>query len=63
MVVERMKECNNITLLAEELGLERKLMYSWRAQLEPQRAWQQTSTANARSEAGTGKQTAQAITG
>ena len=35
MVVGRMKECNNITLLAKELGLERKLMYSWRAQLEP----------------------------
>ena len=35
MVVERMKECNNITLLAKELGLERKLMYNWRDQLEP----------------------------
>lgn len=35
MVVERMKECNNITLLAEELGLERKLMYNWREQFEP----------------------------
>ena len=35
MVVERMKECNNITLLAEELGLERKLMYNWRDQFEP----------------------------
>lgn len=35
MVVERMKECNNITLLADELGLERKLMYNWREQFEP----------------------------
>ena len=35
MVVERMKSCNNITLLAKELGLERKLMYNWRDQLEP----------------------------
>jgi transposase len=35
MVVERMKECNNITLLAQELGLERKLMYNWRDQFEP----------------------------
>ncbi len=35
MVVERMKRCNNITALAKELGLERKLMYTWRDQLEP----------------------------
>jgi hypothetical protein len=33
MVVERMNSCDNITALAKELGLERKLMYSWRAQL------------------------------
>jgi transposase len=33
MVVERMNSCNNITALARELGLERKLMYTWRAQL------------------------------
>jgi transposase-like protein len=36
MVVERMKSCNNITALARELGLERKLMYTWRGQLEPE---------------------------
>jgi transposase-like protein len=36
MVVERMKGCNNITALAKELGLERKLMYTWRDQLEPE---------------------------
>jgi transposase-like protein len=30
-----MKECNNITALAEELGLERRLLYDWRSQLEP----------------------------
>lgn len=35
MVVERMKESNNITVLAAELGLERKLMYNWREQFEP----------------------------
>ena len=35
MVVERMKQCNNITALAKELGLERKLMYNWREQLDP----------------------------
>lgn len=35
MVVERMKASNNITALAKELGLERKLMYTWREQLDP----------------------------
>ena len=34
MVVERMKSCNNITALAKELGLERKLMYTWRGQVD-----------------------------
>ena len=34
MVVERMKHSNNITALARELGLERKLMYTWKEQLE-----------------------------
>jgi transposase-like protein len=36
MVVERMKGCDNITVLAKELGLERKLMYTWRDQLDPE---------------------------
>lgn len=36
MVVERMKSCNNITALAKELGLDRKLMYNWREQLDPE---------------------------
>ena len=35
MVVERMKTSNNITALAKELGLERKLMYTWQEQLAP----------------------------
>ena len=34
MVVERMKHSDNITALARELGLERKLMYTWKEQLE-----------------------------
>jgi len=33
--IERMKQCNNITALAEELGIERKLLYTWREQLDP----------------------------
>ena len=34
-VVERMKTCPNITALAEELGLVRRLLYDWKSQLEP----------------------------
>jgi transposase-like protein len=33
-VVERMKSCPNITELARELQLERKLLYIWKGQLE-----------------------------
>ena len=36
MVVRRMQACTNITALAEELGLDRKQMYTWRDQLEPE---------------------------
>lgn len=33
-VVERMKTCGNIEALARELKLERKLLYTWKYQLE-----------------------------
>ena len=33
-VVERMKACENIQSLARELKLERKLLYTWKYQLE-----------------------------
>lgn len=33
-VVERMKTCENIHSLARELKLERKLLYTWKYQLE-----------------------------
>jgi len=36
MVVKRMGECSNITALAAELGLDRKQMYTWREQLDPE---------------------------
>lgn len=36
IAVERMNGCNNITALAKELGLERRLMYLWREQLDPE---------------------------
>jgi transposase-like protein len=33
-VVERMKTCENIEALARELDLERKLLYTWKHQIE-----------------------------
>ena len=35
MAVERLKSCENIGALAEELGVHRRLLYKWRDQLEP----------------------------
>ena len=34
MAVERLKGCENIIALAEELGVHRRLLYKWRDQLE-----------------------------
>ena len=33
--VERLKSCENIVTLAKELGVHRRLLYTWRDQLEP----------------------------
>lgn len=35
MAVERLKSCDNITALAQELGVNRRLLYKWRDQLDP----------------------------
>ena len=35
MAVERMKRCENIVALSEELGISRRLLYRWRHQLDP----------------------------
>src|SRR5512143_688615 len=35
MAVDRMKNSDNITALAKELRIERRLLYTWREQLEP----------------------------
>jgi len=34
MAVERLKSCENIVALSEELGVQRRLLYKWRDQLE-----------------------------
>ena len=35
MAVERLKSCDNVVALSEELGVHRRLLYKWRDQLEP----------------------------
>jgi transposase-like protein len=35
MAVERVKRCENIVALSEELGVHRRLLYKWRDQLDP----------------------------
>lgn len=35
MAVERLKGCDNIVALSEELGVHRRLLYKWRDQIEP----------------------------
>jgi transposase len=35
MAVEKLKSCDNIVALSEELGVHRRLLYKWRDQLEP----------------------------
>ena len=48
MAVKRMKECRNITALAEELGLERRLLYDWKSQLEPRAGGKEAASGNPR---------------
>ena len=36
MAVERMKTSANITALCRELGIERRLLYTWRDRLQPE---------------------------
>jgi transposase-like protein len=35
MAVERLKSCDNVTALAQELGVNRRILYKWRDQLDP----------------------------
>jgi transposase-like protein len=35
MCVERMKQCDDIVALSKELDIHRRLLYSWRDQLDP----------------------------
>jgi len=35
MAVDRLTQCDSIVELAKELGISRRLLYTWRAKLEP----------------------------
>jgi transposase-like protein len=35
MAVDRLAQCDNIVELAKELGISRRLLYTWREKLEP----------------------------
>ena len=35
MAVNRLMQCDNIVALAKELGISRRLLYTWREKLEP----------------------------
>jgi len=35
MAVDRLNQCDNIDELAKELGIHRRLLYTWREKLEP----------------------------
>jgi len=34
MAMERLKNCDNVTALAQELGVERRLLYKWRERMK-----------------------------
>ena len=51
IAVERMKGCNNIVALAGELGVERKSLYLWREQLDPESVIRRAAGRPARSRA------------
>ena len=36
MAVDRLNQCENIVTLAKELGVSRRMLYTWREKLEPQ---------------------------
>jgi transposase-like protein len=48
MAVERLKNCDNIVALAQELGVHRRLLYKWREQLEPTEAAEDSPPQNSR---------------
>ena len=48
MAVERLKTCDNIVALSQELGVHRRLLYKWRDQLDPVRTAEESPPGNSR---------------
>ena len=48
MAVDRLTQCDNIVELAKELGISRRLLYTWRDQLEPAESGERPPPMNAR---------------
>jgi transposase-like protein len=49
MAVDRLTQCDNIVELAKELGISRRLLYTWREKLEPVESGNGPPATNARS--------------
>jgi transposase len=48
MAVERLKTCDNIVELSQELGVHRRLLYKWRDQFDPFNPSEEPSSGNSR---------------
>jgi transposase-like protein len=48
VAVERLKNCDNIVALAQELGVHRRLLYKWRDQLDPAEIPEESPPQNSR---------------
>jgi len=48
MAVEKLKNCDNIVALSEELGVRRRLLYKWRDQLDPAEIGEESPPQNSR---------------
>ncbi len=50
MAVQRLKSCENIVALSQELGVHRRLLYKWRDQLDPVEPREESPLQNSREE-------------
>ena len=48
MAVERLKSCDNIVALSEELGVHRRLLYQWRDRLDAVEGDEESPPGNSR---------------
>jgi transposase-like protein len=48
MAVERLKSCDNIVELSQELGVHRRLLYKWRDQFDPSAPGEKSPPENSR---------------